>query len=217
MVSGPNYGRNTTAVFALSSGTLGGALEASVCGVRSIALSYAFFDRNHDASIIAAASRASVSVIEKLAKGWDKEVGLYSVNVPLIEGVEGAKVLWTKMLLNRWSSGSCFEEVVSKGSEGPEEAEAEIRRGESMSGERPVVNGGKAATGSAVEESKEVEHSRYEHKHFTWAPKFKDVYESVEKAGPGNDGWTVKEGMISVTPLKASFMQVEGYEGEMKL
>ena len=45
VISGPNYGRNTTAVFALSSGTLGGALEAAVCGKRAIAVSYAFFDR----------------------------------------------------------------------------------------------------------------------------------------------------------------------------
>jgi len=31
----------------------------------------------------------------------------------LIENVEKAKVLWTRMLQNSWSSGSCFEEVVS--------------------------------------------------------------------------------------------------------
>lgn len=37
VVSGPNYGRNTTAVFALSSGTMGAALEAAVCGYRAIA------------------------------------------------------------------------------------------------------------------------------------------------------------------------------------
>jgi len=83
-----------------------------------------------------------------------------------------------------------------------------------MSGEkRPEINGGKASAGGEAV----VEHLRYEHKHFNWAPKFKDVYESVERAGPGNDGWTVKEGMISVTPLKANFMHVEGYEGELKL
>jgi broad specificity polyphosphatase/5'/3'-nucleotidase SurE len=60
-------------------------------------------------------------------------------------------------------------------------------------------------------------HLRYAHKHFKWTPKFKDVYDSVEKAGPGNDGWVVKEGMISVTPLQANFMHVPGYEGEVKL
>ena len=66
VVSGPNYGRNTTAVFALSSGTLGGALEAAVCKRRAVAVSYAFFSRNHDTGIIQKASRQSVRVIEAL-------------------------------------------------------------------------------------------------------------------------------------------------------
>lgn len=43
VLSGPNYGRNTTAAFALSSGTIGGAMEGAVCGIRAIALSFAFF------------------------------------------------------------------------------------------------------------------------------------------------------------------------------
>lgn len=43
ILSGPNYGRNTTAAFALSSGTIGGAMEGAVCGIRAIALSFAFF------------------------------------------------------------------------------------------------------------------------------------------------------------------------------
>lgn len=34
VLSGPNYGRNTTAAFALSSGTIGGAMEGAICGVR---------------------------------------------------------------------------------------------------------------------------------------------------------------------------------------
>ncbi len=63
VVSGPNYGRNSTAVFALSSGTLGGALEAAICRTRAVALSYAFFSRNHDPAVIDGASRHSVRVI----------------------------------------------------------------------------------------------------------------------------------------------------------
>lgn len=211
VVSGPNYGRNTTAVFALSSGTLGGALEAAVCGKRSIALSYAFFDRNHDPTIIASASRASVRIIEALAKNWDDRVGVYSINVPLLENAEGRKVLWTHMLQNTWASG-CFTEVeVPREAEDmdAEDVEQEIRRSESMAGEKPDVK-------SLVEEEAK-NHLRYTHKHFTWTPRFKDVYDSVEKAGPGNDGWTVKEGLISVTPLQANFMHVPGYEGEFKV
>jgi len=219
VVSGPNYGRNTTAVFALSSGTLGGALEAAVCGVKSIALSYAFFDRNHDPVIISGASKASVRVIEWLTKNWSEDVMLYTVNTPLLEGVEKAKVLWTRMLQNQWTSGSCFTEVNVPEEEDQDAAEAEvqIRRGESVSEEkRPQLNGVKA-NGVAVEEKGPNDHPRYTHKHFKWAPRFKDVYDSVEKAPPGNDGWAVKEGYVSVTPLKANFMHVDGFEGEVKL
>jgi tubulin--tyrosine ligase len=216
VISGPNYGRNTTAVFALSSGTLGGALEAAVCGVRAIALSYAFFDRNHDPDIIAGASKAAVRVVEALFKQWDDRVGVYTVNVPLLEGAESRKVMWTNMLQNRWTSGSCFTEVDVPDEEDKdaEEVEAEIRRSESMSTkERPVVNG----LHEGENGKDDGKHLRYNHKHFKWTPRFKDVYDSVERAGPGNDGWTVKEGMISVTPLQANFMHVDGYEGEVKI
>ncbi|ORY62638.1 survival protein sure-like phosphatase/nucleotidase [Pseudomassariella vexata] len=195
VVSGPNYGRNTTAVFALSSGTLGGALEAAVCRRKAIALSYAFFSRNHDAEIIEGASRHSVKVIEKLYAQWptDRSVDLYSVNVPLIEGVDRKKTVWAGMLQNYWSEGgSCFEEVEGSVA-GEDEEESRIREGEGESevqgnGEKVVQNG-----------------SRFTHRHFKWAPRFTDVYKSVEDAPPGNDGWAVKEGFTSVTPLKANF------------
>jgi 5'/3'-nucleotidase SurE len=219
VISGPNYGRNTTAVFALSSGTLGGALEAAVCGVHAIALSYAFFDRNHDPRIIDGASKAAVKVIEALAKQWDNRVGVYTVNVPLLESADKRKVLWTNMLQNRWTSGSCFTEVKVPEEEDKDadRIEEEIRRSESISSSkgRPVINGfHDEDEGNGEENGK---HLRYTHKHFKWTPRFKDVYDSVEKAGPGNDGWAVKEGMISVTPLQANFMHVDGYEGEFKV
>jgi 5'/3'-nucleotidase SurE len=178
VVSGPNYGRNTTAVFALSSGTLGGALEAAVCKRRAIALSYAFFSRNHDSGIIAKASRPSGSVIEGLAKQWpeDGSVDLYSVNIPLLEGLEEGKVLFTGVLQNYWGPGSCFTEV--DGSVDGEEDEERIREGE---GEVEVDGGSNVP-------------ACHTHKHFKWSPRFTDVYKSVDEAPPGNDGWAVKEG-----------------------
>lgn len=241
VISGPNYGRNTTAVFSLSSGTIGGAMEAAVCGVRAVALSYAFFDRNHDPEIIAGASRMSVRIIEALYARWKDRhhVQLYSVNVPLTRDVEKTKVLWTRMLQNEWVSGSCFTEVEVPEEEdwGPEEGEMQIRRSESLSltqdgaasgmrgdvredlkAEREArgkVDGTGVGENAAVED--ENGHLRYRHKHFKWSPRFKDVYESVEKAPPGNDGWAVKEGYVSVTPLRANFMHVDGFEGEVKL
>ncbi|KAK3903821.1 survival protein sure-like phosphatase/nucleotidase [Staphylotrichum tortipilum] len=196
VVSGPNYGRNTTAVFALSSGTLGGALEAAVCQQRAVALSYAFFSRNHDTGIIQKASRQGVRVIEALVRDWpeDGSVDLYSVNVPLLEGLEEGKVLFTPMLQNYWGPGSCFTEV--DGSvDGEEEEEERIRDVEGQ-----VEEEGGVAKG----EPKPACHT---HKHFKWSPRFTDVYKSVDEAPPGNDGWAVKEGHTSVTPLKANFFQ----------
>jgi tubulin--tyrosine ligase len=176
VVSGPNYGRNSTAVFSLSSGTLGGALEGAVCKRRAIALSYAFFSRNHDPEIIRGASQLSVKVIEYLYKNWGENVDLYSVNVPLVEGVESRKIMWTKMLQNYWGEGSCFQEVEDEDGDADEE-EQKIREREGQSN----GEGGNKVT-------------RHKHKHFKWAPRFTDVYKSVEEAGPGNDGWVVKEG-----------------------
>ncbi|KAB5543044.1 survival protein sure-like phosphatase/nucleotidase [Coniochaeta sp. 2T2.1] len=208
VLSGPNYGRNTTAVFALSSGTLGGALEAAVCGRKAIALSYAFFTRNHDEKVVAAASRQSVKVVEALVRQWpeDGSVDLYSVNVPLVEGVEGNKTLWTGVLQNYWSRQSCFDE--EGGSvDGGDEEEERIREGEESGGKTEV--GGKREENEGQRGEGEVgrEGHVHSHRHFKWAPRLGDVLRSVEHSPPGNDGWAVKEGMTSVTPLKANFMQ----------
>jgi 5'/3'-nucleotidase SurE len=216
VVSGPNYGRNTTAVFSLSSGTIGGALEAAVCGAKAIALSYAFFDRNHDPDIISGASALSVKLIDHLYANWDPSVHIYSVNVPLVENVGDRKVLWTEMLQNQWKSGSCFQEieVPEEEDQGPEEAEMAMRKAEERQGRKEQ---GKEGDGSGVDTPVGAAPIRYTHKHFNWAPQFKDVYQSVEDAPPGNDGWAVKEGFTSVTPLRANFMHVSGYTGEIKL
>lgn len=170
VVSGPNYGRNSTAVFSLSSGTLGGALEAAVCKRKAIALSYAFFTRNHDEEIIAGASNLSVKIIEYLYKNWDSNVDLYTINVPLVENVENNKVMWTKMLQNYWSDKSCFEAIEDEGGDADEE-EHKIREKEGVSDSAETSSG-------------------HKHKHFKWSPRFDDVHKSVKASEPGNDGWT---------------------------
>ncbi|KAF2251212.1 sure-like protein [Trematosphaeria pertusa] len=218
VVSGPNYGRNSTAVFSLSSGTIGGAMEAAVCGYKSIALSYAFFDRNHDASIISGASELSAKLIQHLYAHWDPATHLYSINVPLVENVGRRKILWTQMLQNAWKSGSCFQvlEVPSEDDDTASDIEAQIRRAEEKLGRKELL-GKDGGTESGRETPSGQGHIRYTHKHFKWAPRFKDVYESVEQSEPGNDGWAVAQGYTSVTPLRANFMHVNGFEGEIKL
>ncbi|KAI9738894.1 MAG: hypothetical protein M1818_005207 [Claussenomyces sp. TS43310] len=199
VVSGPNYGRNSTAVFGLSSGTLGGALEAAVCRKKAIAISYAFQTRVHDPIHIANASKLSVRLVEYLHENWGPDADLYSVNIPLVDDVGSRKVLWTNMLQNYWGPSSCFEEAEDDEGDA-EEAEQRIREGESDSGvDNALV-------------------TNHKHKHFKWAPKFLDVHKAVAESEPGNDGWAVKEGYTSVTPLKANFMHAApGSEGELKL
>ncbi|KAK7188083.1 sure-like protein [Paraphaeosphaeria sporulosa] len=218
VVSGPNYGRNSTAVFSLSSGTIGGAMEAAVCGYKSIALSYAFFDRNHDAAIISGASELSARLIQHLFDNWNPDTHLYSVNVPLVENVGEKKILYTNMLQNAWKSGSCFQpiEVPSESDESASDIEAQIRKQEEKLGRKELLGGDSG--GDSGRETPVGGHIRYTHKHFKWAPRFKDVYESVEQSAPGNDGWAVAQGYTSVTPLRANFMHTPGdFTGEIAL
>lgn len=184
VVSGPNYGRNTTAVFALSSGTLGGALEAAACRARAVALSYAFFSRNHDPEVVGAASRHSVRVIEALVREWpaDGSVDLYSVNVPLVEACEGGKVLFAPLLQNYWTRGNSAFEAVEATAEDGDREEERIREGEIKgSGASGGKGDGQAGGG-------------HEHRHFKWAPQLGDVMKATQEAHPGVDGRVVTAG-----------------------
>lgn len=192
VISGPNYGRNTTALFSLSSGTIGGATEAAVCGKRAIALSYAFESRIHNPEVIGKASNLSARLIGHLLKHWPSDVDLYSINVPLRKELLSGdpKIQYTPMLENRWSSGSSFDEVDGEDDD-PAEQEREIREG----GESPTAEKGLGDV------------AKHTHKHFKWAPKFADVHKSVREAEPGNDGWAVMEGIVRyVWPLREASM-----------
>jgi tubulin--tyrosine ligase len=193
-------------------------MEAAVCGVKSIALSYAFFDRNHDATIISGASELSAKLIQYLYDNWDPNTHLYTVNVPLVENVGSRKILWTHMLQNRWKSGSCFQviDAPNESEETPSEVENQIRKAEEKLGKRELL-GKEGDVDSGRQTPSGQAHIRYTHRHFKWAPRFKDVYESVEESEPGNDGWAVAQGYTSVTPLRANFMHAGGADGEIKL
>lgn len=225
VLSGPNFGRNTTAIFALSSGTIGGALEGAVCGKKAIALSYAFDSREHDADVLAEAATLSMRLAEKLVAEWPEDVHLYSINVPVRKGVSQAKIVYTEMLQNQWKHGSSFEEIVAGDDPklDPGVHERQIQEGlttpssmQDANGTlaRPAVNG--------------------QTKQYQWAPNFADIRDAVRNAGSG-DGWTVLQGMVryvrlackvisslltcpgSVTPLRANFWHLPDYKGEIKL
>lgn len=178
LVSGPNYGRNTTALFGLSSGTIGAALEGSMSGKKSIALSFAFDKKIGDRipEHIAGASELSTRLIEKLVNEWPEDVHLYNINVPLEKGANPEKIVYTEMLQNQWN-GSTFQEILEDAEDvDPGEEEKKIREGE--------VNG-------------EIENVKPKQRRirYKWAPRFSDVWESSMKAGYG-DGWTVHQGCV---------------------
>lgn len=166
VISGPNYGRNSTALYIMSSGTVGASMEAALCGVKSISISYAFETRIHNPAHITQAAKLSVKLVDYLYKNWNKETDLYSVNIPLCDQLnDNTKILYTQLLNNRWTS--VFE---------PQRDEQ----------------------GLATQ--------------FNWKPDFAHVDKTVRdsvKHHPGNDGWVVSQGMISVTPLKAAFQTVD--------
>ncbi|QGA20453.1 hypothetical protein EYB26_008155 [Talaromyces marneffei] len=110
VISGPNHGRNASTIYNLSSGTVGGALEAATCGKRGIALSFGSKDEQPPATI-AAAARLSTRVIEHLWRNWDERVELYNLNVPMREDVESRPVRYTRALRNEWTKGSLYAEV----------------------------------------------------------------------------------------------------------
>lgn len=182
VLSGPNHGRNTTAAFALSSGTLGGALEAAIAGYKAIALSFAFFTRKESPALIEEACILSAKIVSKLMADWDssaesREVQVYSVNVPLVDGIGGKEVKWTWMLGNVWRGGRGLYAQIEGGDENGMMKKQER---ENEAAEPPPT--------------------------FKWSPSFGDIWTTIEQSEEGNDGKVIKEGVTSVTPLKANFM-----------
>lgn len=110
VISGPNHGRNASTIYNLSSGTVGGALEAVFCGKRGIAVSFGSKDAQ-PATIIAAAARLAVRIIGHLTRNWDERVELYNLNIPMREDVESRPVLYTRTLPYYWSRGCLYAEA----------------------------------------------------------------------------------------------------------
>lgn len=153
-------------------------MEAAVCRKKAIALSFAFYSRDHDPELIAGACRLSVKLVEHLYNHWDEDADLYSCNVPVVADVENHKVLYTHALQNYWTSGSSFQEIeATEDDEDPQSREQEIRESEESQ--------------SASAQGKTT---RHQHRHFKWAPKFSDIQKSIDESPPGNDGWAIHQG-----------------------
>lgn len=91
VISGPNYGRNTSSAFSLSSGTIGASMDAALSNHRTIALSYGVFERPISQELLDAANKIAVKVIKHLwhvgfqpPRNEEERVDLYSVNIPVL-------------------------------------------------------------------------------------------------------------------------------------
>lgn len=208
VISGPNFGRNSTALYIMSSGTVGAAMEAALCGVKAIGISYAYETRNHDYDLIDIASKKSVELINHLYNNWDDGVQLYSINVPLVDTLktEEPKIVYAHILQNLWGPAferfEDYEERVKKGEENPQELSIGVPV-------RKPEDGNELETFGTVSRDERLTQ-------FKWKPDYQAVRDSVKKSPAGNDGWAVDQGYISVTPMRACF-QVVDIKGEIKL
>ncbi|EPQ27116.1 uncharacterized protein PFL1_05398 [Pseudozyma flocculosa PF-1] len=207
VVSGPNFGRNTGTAFALSSGTLGAAQAASLSGVRSIAVSYGHFMTNPPtlqdrgeakgpglgpeplAAIRDVAHKLTVRILQRLWADWagEKEVGCYSINVPLAETLRAPDVFWTRIWENRYGPLFASSSIGSA---------AQAKGGEGEGGSAPPPPAYLPASAPVPQHS------------IHFAPQMSSLLRprSLE---PGTDVWAVQNGYVSITRLRPNFMQVD--------
>lgn len=217
VISGPNHGRNASTLYALSSGTVGGALEGALAGVRSVALSFASKDPQ-PRDIVDAACKTAVRVIEALAAGfsvhsrgriptWDDGVELYSVNVPMIPTVETAPVVATTPSRVLWSTSSSGLFRAPELEEGSQHKTAVTTNGTTdtpTSGVNEVKPssqglGNGLATPTAANgdpNSTAPATTKTTNYVFRWAPDLSDVAASEKETVEGEDLWASLNGYV---------------------
>ncbi|KDR85012.1 hypothetical protein GALMADRAFT_233573 [Galerina marginata CBS 339.88] len=219
VISGPNLGRNTSSAFALSSGTIGAAMSASLSKKRSIAISYGTVVHPTPTSYFEPAHELGCRIINHLWNNWGEdecglrqgEVDLYSINIPLIETIlseEGLKICWTRMWRN--SYGRLFKNI----SETKSNDRAVVAPGPD-----PLTDRQTPAYGPGPDDEKTGDLL------FKWGPEMVGlITPSFDSLPVGSDGWALHQGWVSVTPLRASFgepdtreMETEALVWKMKL
>ncbi|CCC71792.1 hypothetical protein NCAS_0I01240 [Naumovozyma castellii] len=194
VISGPNVGRNTSAAYITSSGTVGAAMESVITsGIKSVALSWAYFQgfKIVSSELMEAASRWSVDVIRHLYDHWDADTDLYSVNVPLVDDIlklQDVQVQYTPIWENRWTS--IFDKpLINQDNLNPERT-----------------------TRDDIEAGEE-----YNTISFRWNPNFKttrDSHHVCNDSDCDHDMKIIEKKMISVTPLRATFRTIDHLLGQ---
>ncbi|KKK15389.1 hypothetical protein ARAM_002465, partial [Aspergillus rambellii] len=204
VISGPNHGRNASTIYNLSSGTVGGALEAATCGKRGIAVSFGSKDEQ-PMDVICAAARLAVRIVHHLVENWDERVELYNLNIPMQLDVETRPVLYTRTLPYYWNKGCLYAEV--SGDKAPpvlmNGATNGIANGETNGVSKTTPNG--------------INPTHFRERDFKWSAELSEMKAALQASEEGTDAHTVLNGSTSVTPLCANFWYVPGLEGPLVL
>lgn len=199
IISGPNHGRNASTIYNLSSGTVGGALEAATCGKRGIAISFGSKDPQ-PAETIGAAARLAVRVVEYLARNWDERVELYNLNIPMREDVKGRPVRYTKALPYYWAKGYLYSEIPADESSHGHEG---LCNGSSAESKKLVNGTAVNDTTNGTVSSKPA--SGLKKRSFKWAAELSDMKKALQASEEGTDAHTVLNGCTRYGSLSLSF------------
>ncbi|KAF9505021.1 hypothetical protein BS47DRAFT_1437345 [Hydnum rufescens UP504] len=225
VVSGPNFGRNTSSAFVLSSGTVGAALSSSLCLVRSIALSYGGFLHPSPPEYVQPAHELSVRVLNELWTNWgtdpqgirNGEVDLYNVNIPLTKEIlneKGMDVVWTTIWRNHY--GSLFQRM----SANPrlEASPAGPNALSTTSNRTTNTDATSSPTTSSNPADAHISGPSAPSLAFRFAPEMGSLVNPPLDSLPfGSDAWAVHHGKASVTPLRTSFLRARRAESHVSI
>ncbi|KAK9895829.1 sure-like protein [Cystobasidium minutum MCA 4210] len=210
VVSGPNYGRNTSSAFALSSGTVGAAMSASMAGIPAIALSYGIFDKPIPAGVVEKANEIACTVIKKLwtsvlNNNTEPHADVYNVNIPLTVEILGQDssaplVHWTTMAPTKY--GRLFVPLEQAKPETSAEADAEEAGPAAVPIHSPPPHETPQPTIKATSTS------------FKFKPDIGSlVRPDAATLVPGTDIWAIHHNFVSITPLKSCFEAAAVHSG----
>jgi 5'/3'-nucleotidase SurE len=207
VISGPNLGRNSSAAFAMSSGTIGAAMSSALSQIRSVAISYSTVLHPTPNELFEPADILSGRIIEYLWNNWGKDVGgmrngeidMYNVNVPMIMELlnpEGIDVHWTHMWRN--SYGQLFKAVLTPNATST--MSDVLKKGPEVAGQYPQES----------EPGGDISNTEPATLMFKFSPDFQPlITPSIGSLPVGSDGWAIAKGHASITPLRACFAHVD--------
>lgn len=188
----------------MSSGTIGAALSSALSKVRSIALSYGTVIHPTPDTFFEPAHQLSARIVAHLWDNWGLddgglrrgEVDLYNVNIPMIEGLlsdAGLTICSTRIWRN--SYGRLFK--------AHKECDPAARKTATISAAVPDADP-QGNRGGILDE--QATHKDAGELVFKFGPDMSELINPAASSVPiGTDGWAIRKGWVSVTPMRATF------------